>query len=94
MGGHSSRAGWRDYCRLNADSACHARYTCYNGSNVSIYFSIVYLLQRASSGPGCQIHFAAPIQGVAPGQVAAVWQGDWCLGAGIIISTHCEMDSK
>jgi len=28
-----------------------------------------------------------PQKGVSPGQVAAVWLGDWCLGCGTITST-------
>ncbi|KAJ3989811.1 tRNA-specific 2-thiouridylase [Lentinula detonsa] len=28
-----------------------------------------------------------PMRGVSPGQVAALWDGDWCLGCGVIAST-------
>ncbi|KIK69512.1 hypothetical protein GYMLUDRAFT_186565 [Collybiopsis luxurians FD-317 M1] len=29
-----------------------------------------------------------PLRGVSPGQVAALWDGDWCLGCGIISGTE------
>ncbi|KAF9077707.1 tRNA-specific 2-thiouridylase [Rhodocollybia butyracea] len=28
-----------------------------------------------------------PLRGVSPGQVAALWDGDWCLGCGVIIGS-------
>ncbi|KAF8827646.1 hypothetical protein HHX47_DHR4000198 [Lentinula edodes] len=28
-----------------------------------------------------------PMRGVSPGQVAALWDGDWCLGCGVIAAT-------
>ncbi|KAJ7261768.1 tRNA-specific 2-thiouridylase [Mycena haematopus] len=31
-----------------------------------------------------EIVFDEPLKGVAPGQVSALWDGDWCLGCGII----------
>ncbi|KAK7033304.1 tRNA-specific 2-thiouridylase MnmA [Favolaschia claudopus] len=31
-----------------------------------------------------EITFDAPIKGVAPGQVSALWDQDWCLGCGVI----------
>ncbi|KAJ7031368.1 tRNA-specific 2-thiouridylase [Mycena alexandri] len=33
------------------------------------------------------ITFDEPLKGVASGQVAALWDGDWCLGCGIITTT-------
>ncbi|KAH7313240.1 tRNA-specific 2-thiouridylase [Rhizoctonia solani] len=35
------------------------------------------------------LHFHTPIHGVAPGQVGAAWEGDWCLGCGEIERTVC-----
>ncbi|KAI0822810.1 tRNA 5-methylaminomethyl-2-thiouridylate-methyltransferase [Trametes gibbosa] len=34
-----------------------------------------------------RIEFRRPQSSVAPGQVAAVWKNDWCLGCGVISST-------
>ncbi|KAG8777735.1 hypothetical protein FRC12_000237 [Ceratobasidium sp. 428] len=36
-----------------------------------------------------EIRFAEPLHGVAPGQVGAAWDGEWCLGCGEIESTVC-----
>ncbi|KAG9091220.1 hypothetical protein FS749_016707 [Ceratobasidium sp. UAMH 11750] len=36
-----------------------------------------------------EIRFEEPLHGVAPGQVGATWDGDWCLGCGEIESTVC-----
>jgi hypothetical protein len=44
MEGYSGGAEWPTNCRLNADSARHARYTSYDGSNVSIHSVVVSLL--------------------------------------------------
>ncbi|EED82467.1 predicted protein [Postia placenta Mad-698-R] len=38
-------------------------------------------------GHTIHITFEEPQQSVAPGQIAAVWDGDWCLGSGIITGT-------
>ncbi|WVF67811.1 tRNA (5-methylaminomethyl-2-thiouridylate)-methyltransferase [Kwoniella sp. CBS 6097] len=36
---------------------------------------------------GVRISFPSPLSGVAPGQVAAIWYDDWCLGSGVIRDT-------
>jgi len=36
-----------------------------------------------------EIRFEQPEQGVAPGQIAVVWDGEWCLGSGKIVDTTC-----
>ncbi|WVQ95428.1 tRNA (5-methylaminomethyl-2-thiouridylate)-methyltransferase [Kwoniella sp. CBS 9459] len=36
---------------------------------------------------GVSISFPVPLSGVAPGQVAAIWYEDWCLGSGVIRDT-------
>jgi len=36
-----------------------------------------------------EIRFEEALHGVAPGQVGAAWEGDWCLGCGEIVSTEC-----
>ena len=35
-----------------------------------------------------EIHFDERQKAVAPGQVAAVYDGDWCLGSGTIVHTE------
>ncbi|KAJ7067154.1 5-methylaminomethyl-2-thiouridylate-methyltransferase [Mycena amicta] len=37
--------------------------------------------------PNVRIDFDEPLRGVALGQVAALWDGDWCLGCGVISQT-------
>ncbi|KAF7327940.1 tRNA-specific 2-thiouridylase MnmA [Mycena kentingensis (nom. inval.)] len=37
-----------------------------------------------------RITFDEPLRGVAPGQVAALWDGDWCLGCGLISNTEAD----
>ncbi|WVQ63448.1 tRNA (5-methylaminomethyl-2-thiouridylate)-methyltransferase [Kwoniella botswanensis] len=38
---------------------------------------------------GVIIDLPEPLLGVSPGQVAAIWYGDWCLGSGVIRDTQC-----
>ncbi|WWC64946.1 tRNA (5-methylaminomethyl-2-thiouridylate)-methyltransferase [Kwoniella dejecticola CBS 10117] len=38
------------------------------------------------------IEFDEPLSGVSPGQVAAIWYDDWCLGSGVICDTRCLGD--
>lgn len=40
----------------------------------------------------CVIRFKEPLAGVAPGQVAAVYFGNWCLGSGVIETTRSVED--
>ncbi len=50
--------------------------------------SIVTLLgHRGKPEDTVVIEFEEPQKGVAPGQVAALWDGTWCLGCGVIEST-------
>lgn len=37
-----------------------------------------------------RIRFKEALHGVAPGQVGAAWEGNWCLGCGEIVSTECS----
>ncbi|KAG9079627.1 hypothetical protein FRC06_007619 [Ceratobasidium sp. 370] len=41
------------------------------------------------SADAFEIRFGEPLHGVAPGQVGAAWDEDWCLGCGEIESTAC-----
>ncbi|WVR08811.1 tRNA (5-methylaminomethyl-2-thiouridylate)-methyltransferase [Kwoniella sp. DSM 27419] len=51
-------------------------------------------VSRDDSVPGgVEITFAQPLSGVSPGQVAAVWKGDWCLGSGVIRDTGAGSQS-
>jgi tRNA-specific 2-thiouridylase len=34
------------------------------------------------------ITFDEPLKGVALGQVSALWDGDWCLGCGVITNAE------
>ncbi|KAF8176020.1 tRNA-specific 2-thiouridylase [Pholiota molesta] len=43
------------------------------------------IVRRAEDG-GLTIECESPQHAVTPGQVAALWDGDWCLGSGVIIS--------
>ncbi|KAJ7707512.1 5-methylaminomethyl-2-thiouridylate-methyltransferase [Mycena rosella] len=42
---------------------------------------------RSEAG-GVEVAFAEPLRGVAPGQVAALWDGEWCLGCGVITTAE------
>ena len=42
---------------------------------------------REGSDGAIVIEFDEPQKAVAPGQVAVVWDGDWCLGCGVIERT-------
>ncbi|WVW80708.1 tRNA (5-methylaminomethyl-2-thiouridylate)-methyltransferase [Kwoniella bestiolae CBS 10118] len=46
------------------------------------------------SNGGVIIDFPDPLPGVAPGQVAAIWYGDWCLGSGVIRNSKCLSDEQ
>jgi tRNA U34 2-thiouridine synthase MnmA/TrmU len=39
---------------------------------------------------GVVITFDEPQKSVAPGQTVVVWDGDWCLGCGIILTCQGE----
>ncbi|KAJ7077149.1 tRNA-specific 2-thiouridylase [Mycena belliarum] len=39
---------------------------------------------RSADAGGLDITFAEPLKGVAAGQVVALWDGEWCLGCGVI----------
>ncbi|PSR77576.1 hypothetical protein PHLCEN_2v7766 [Hermanssonia centrifuga] len=45
------------------------------------------IVRRGKSEDTVVIEFEEPQKGVAPGQVAALWDGTWCLGCGVIEST-------
>ena len=42
----------------------------------------------ASSGSGLKITFNRPMRGVAPGQYAVLYDGEVCLGSGMIDNTN------
>ncbi|KAF8884783.1 tRNA-specific 2-thiouridylase [Infundibulicybe gibba] len=44
------------------------------------------IIHRSKKG-GISIRFDEPQKSVAPGQVAALWDDEWCLGCGVITST-------
>ncbi|KAJ6576715.1 tRNA-specific 2-thiouridylase [Mycena vulgaris] len=44
--------------------------------------------RTADNDAGVEITFAEPLRGVASGQVVALWDGDWCLGCGLITATE------
>ncbi|WWC72823.1 tRNA (5-methylaminomethyl-2-thiouridylate)-methyltransferase [Kwoniella pini CBS 10737] len=46
-------------------------------------------VRKAENGGGVFIEFKEPLSGVSPGQVAAIWYDDWCLGSGVIRDTIC-----
>ncbi|KAJ7227338.1 tRNA-specific 2-thiouridylase [Mycena pura] len=48
---------------------------------------IVKTLEEDSSHTNIHITFHEPLRGVASGQVAALWDGEWCLGCGVIAGT-------
>ncbi|KAK6906472.1 tRNA (5-methylaminomethyl-2-thiouridylate)-methyltransferase [Kwoniella mangroviensis CBS 8507] len=54
---------------------------------ISPVFSKVRELNDGTSG--VIIDLLEPLSGVSPGQVAAIWCGDWCLGSGVIRDTTC-----
>jgi tRNA-specific 2-thiouridylase len=56
-------------------------------SQVMAEFMISTLTQSHRHTNGMAILFDEPQKAVAPGQVAAVWDGDVCLGSGIISTT-------
>lgn len=37
-----------------------------------------------------EISFRQPQKAIAPGQVAVLWDGDWCLGSGTIVGAASE----
>ncbi|KAF9555224.1 5-methylaminomethyl-2-thiouridylate-methyltransferase [Agrocybe pediades] len=45
------------------------------------------VVRSQGSSMSLKIECQSPQQAVTPGQVAALWDGDWCLGSGIIEST-------
>ncbi|KAJ7476109.1 tRNA-specific 2-thiouridylase [Mycena latifolia] len=49
----------------------------------------VRCIARSAKGGGVEATFAEPLKGVAPGQVAALWDGEWCLGGcGVITAVE------
>ncbi|KAJ7476089.1 tRNA-specific 2-thiouridylase [Mycena latifolia] len=48
----------------------------------------VRCIARSAKGGGVEVTFAEPLKGVAPGQVAALWDGEWCLGCGVITTVE------
>jgi len=45
---------------------------------------------RAEPGPaGVRVHLQAPLRAVAPGQYAALYDGEECLGGGVIVAADC-----
>ncbi|CAG8548842.1 5760_t:CDS:10 [Paraglomus brasilianum] len=40
------------------------------------------------------VEFSVPIQAVAPGQYVAVWDGNWCLGGGVIEESLRDFDES
>lgn len=59
---------------------CTIEQTC-----VCIFAMIPKLISVSANN--VKITFAQPEKAVAPGQVAVVWDQDWCLGCGIIAET-------
>lgn len=53
---------------------------------VVLFFLVEIQLTLLSADDGTLIIVTdEPLRGVSPGQVAALWDGDWCLGCGVII---------
>lgn len=46
------------------------------------------MLYRDQSTGATTVKFDEPQKGIAPGQVAVVWDGEQCLGCGMIESTE------
>ncbi|OBZ65692.1 tRNA-specific 2-thiouridylase MnmA [Grifola frondosa] len=46
------------------------------------------VVRRRSVDGMIHITFQQPQTGIAQGQVAAVWEGNWCLGCGVIVETE------